>query len=93
MSSERPARLHPCKGEDGLGQQLALYHCYYNFCLPHASLRRHSPARAHPGTGAAKVWRRHARDGRGIDGSRVVAQRSVALSGATVAATLGTVVG
>src|SRR5256714_6777105 len=27
-----------CKGEDGLQQQLALYHCYYNFCLPHASL-------------------------------------------------------
>ena len=28
-----------CKGEDGLRQQLALYHMYYNFCLPHASLR------------------------------------------------------
>jgi IS1 family transposase len=28
-----------CKGEDGLRQQLALYHVYYNFCLPHASLR------------------------------------------------------
>jgi hypothetical protein len=27
-----------CKGEDGLRQQLALYHVYYNFCLPHASL-------------------------------------------------------
>src|SRR5712691_9834891 len=26
-----------CKGEDGLHQQLALYHIYYNFCLPHAS--------------------------------------------------------
>jgi hypothetical protein len=22
-----------CKGEDGLGQQLALYHVYYNFVL------------------------------------------------------------
>src|SRR5437667_4474190 len=27
-----------CNGEDGLRQQLALYHMYYNFCLPHASL-------------------------------------------------------
>ena len=28
-----------CKGEEGLRQQLALQHVYYNFCLPHASLR------------------------------------------------------
>src|SRR5919108_2914569 len=28
-----------CKGEDGLRQQLVLYHVYYNFCLPHTSLR------------------------------------------------------
>jgi IS1 family transposase len=28
-----------CKSEDGLGRQLALYHVYYNFVLPHASLR------------------------------------------------------
>jgi len=28
-----------CKGEDGVHQQLALYHIYDNFCLPHASLR------------------------------------------------------
>jgi hypothetical protein len=28
-----------CKSEDGLCQQLALYQVYYNFCLPHASLR------------------------------------------------------
>src|SRR2546430_3843641 len=26
-----------CKGADGLRQQLALYHVYYHFCLPHAS--------------------------------------------------------
>jgi IS1 family transposase len=32
-----------CKGEDGLRQQLAVFHCYYNFCLPHASLRRPVP--------------------------------------------------
>ena len=29
-----------CKGEEGLRQQLAVFHCYYNFCLPHASIRR-----------------------------------------------------
>src|SRR6266581_3315135 len=46
-----------CKGEAGLGQQLALYHVYYNFCLPHTSLRLPLP---HPeptnGTGSAKRW-------------------------------------
>jgi IS1 family transposase len=47
-----------CKGEDGLRQQLALYPCYYNFCLPHASLRQPFP-QAIPtnGTGSAKQWR------------------------------------
>ena len=46
-----------CKGEDGLHQQLALCQVYYNFVLPHASLRQ---ALAEPiatkGTGSAKVW-------------------------------------
>jgi IS1 family transposase len=46
-----------CKGEDGLRQQLGLYHVYYNFCLPHTSLRLPLP---HPeptnGTGSAKRW-------------------------------------
>ena len=32
-----------CKGEAGLAQQLALYHGYYNFCLPHRSLRQPLP--------------------------------------------------
>ena len=32
-----------CKGEDGLQQQLSVFHCYYNFCLPHTSLRRSLP--------------------------------------------------
>jgi IS1 family transposase len=47
-----------CKGEEGLGQQLALYHMYYNFCLPHASLRvpLPQPLPTH-GTGSAKQWR------------------------------------
>ena len=29
-----------CKGEEGLRQQLTLYHVYHNFCLPHVSLRQ-----------------------------------------------------
>jgi hypothetical protein len=32
-----------CKGEDGLHQQLVRYQTYYNFCLPHASLRQSFP--------------------------------------------------
>src|SRR6266481_8661287 len=47
-----------CQGEDGLRQQLVVYHAYDNFCLPHASLRQ--PLRiAEPtnGRGSAKVWR------------------------------------
>jgi IS1 family transposase/transposase-like protein len=47
-----------CKGEDGLRQQLALYRAYYNFVLPHASLRQPLaepvPTR---GTGSARQWR------------------------------------
>ena len=47
-----------CKGEEGLDQQLALYHSYYNFCLPHGSVRQPlpQPVPTH-GTGSAKQWR------------------------------------
>jgi IS1 family transposase len=46
-----------CKGEEGLRQQLALYHTYYNFCLPHTSLRLPLPQpEVTHGTGAAKRW-------------------------------------
>jgi IS1 family transposase len=46
-----------CKGEDGLRQQLALYHTYYNFCSPHTSLRLPVPQpEATHGTGTAKCW-------------------------------------
>ncbi len=47
-----------CKGEDGLRQQLAVFHCYYNFCLPHASVRQPlpQPEPTH-GTGSATQWR------------------------------------
>jgi transposase-like protein/IS1 family transposase len=47
-----------CKGEEGLRQQLALFHVYHNFVLPHASLRQPllvpEPTN---GPGSAKVWR------------------------------------
>ena len=47
-----------CKGEEGLRQQLALYHGYYNFCLPHASLRQRLPqSESTHGSGSAKRWR------------------------------------
>src|SRR5215467_2195811 len=47
-----------CKGEQGLRQQLALYHVYYNFCLPHASLRQALPESEPPnGTASAQQWR------------------------------------
>jgi hypothetical protein len=47
-----------CKGEDGMQQQLVLYHVSDNFCLPHASLRQPlpQPEPTH-GTGSARQWR------------------------------------
>src|SRR5262249_25455366 len=46
-----------CKGEEGLHQQLVLYHGYYNFCLPHASLRQPLPQPLPTnGNGSAKRW-------------------------------------
>ena len=46
-----------CKGAEGGGQQLALYHMSDNFCLPHASIRvpLPQPLPTH-GTGSAKQW-------------------------------------
>jgi IS1 family transposase len=46
-----------CKGEDGVRQQLVLFHAYHNFCLPHASLRVPLAAPVPTnGTGSAKMW-------------------------------------
>jgi len=48
----------PCKSEDGLRQQLALFQVYHHFVLPHASVRQAlaEPVPTH-GHGSAKVWR------------------------------------
>jgi hypothetical protein len=46
------------KGEAGVRQQLTRYHTYYNFCLPHASLRLPlSQPESTKGSGSAKQWR------------------------------------
>jgi IS1 family transposase len=46
-----------CKGKEGVRHQLALYHGYYNFCLPHASLRRPLPQPLPTyGMGSARRW-------------------------------------
>jgi IS1 family transposase len=47
-----------CQSEDGVRQQLVLFQAYYNFCLPHASLRQPllQPLPTN-GTGSAKQWR------------------------------------
>jgi IS1 family transposase len=47
-----------CQGEDGLQQQLVVYHAYHNFVLPHASLRQALPEPLPTnGTGSAQHWR------------------------------------
>jgi hypothetical protein len=47
-----------CKHEAGLRQQLARFHTYHNFCLPHASLRMPLAAlEPTNGTGSARKWR------------------------------------
>ena len=46
-----------CQGADGLQQQLVLFQVYYNFVLPHASLRQPLPQPIPTnGTGSAKQW-------------------------------------
>ena len=44
-----------CQGEDGLQHQLALFHVYHNFVLPHTSLRQPLQP-VLKGGGSAKVW-------------------------------------
>jgi hypothetical protein len=77
-----------CKGEDGLQQQLALYHVYYNFCLP--------PQQLTPGAAASRGdqwWRlsqavaaMYASDGGRVDRSGVEPARGTPIPRAAVAA-------
>jgi hypothetical protein len=47
-----------CKGEEGLAQQLALYHGYDNFCLPPGSVRQPLPQPVPTNSkSSAKQWR------------------------------------
>jgi len=47
-----------CKGEDGVRQQVAVFHCYDNCCLPHASVRQSLPQPGPTkGPGSATQWR------------------------------------
>jgi IS1 family transposase len=47
-----------CQGTEGLRHQLTVYHTYYNFCLPHSSLRQPVPVpEVTNGSGSAKRWR------------------------------------
>jgi IS1 family transposase len=46
-----------CQGDDGMQHQLAVFHVYYNFVLPHASLRQPLPvAQLTNGSGSVKRW-------------------------------------
>jgi hypothetical protein len=60
LTAARPRTLCPFAGAvpDGLRQQLTVYHVYYNFVLPHASLRQplEQPLPTN-GTGSATLWR------------------------------------
>src|SRR5262249_16249283 len=40
VAAIRRRSARPCKHQEGLGQQLALFQVYHNFVLPHASLRQ-----------------------------------------------------
>ena len=76
-------------------QQLALYSVYYNFCLPHASLRQplaQTGAAPQYGLGSA-VAALYASHGSWVDRSGVDATRSAPVPGPTVATATSAVVG
>ena len=78
-----------CKHEAGLRQQLALFHTYHNFVLPHTSLRVPLP-RYDPRDGdGQKMATADARHGRWPDGSGVEPARGADVSCAAVAAAPG----
>jgi hypothetical protein len=45
-----------CTGEHGVRQPLAVFHGYYNCCVPHTRLRQPQPQPT-TGTGSATPWR------------------------------------
>jgi hypothetical protein len=58
VAAMRRRRATPCKSDNGLGQQLALFQVYHNFVLPHANLRQPLLlVEATNGTGSARQWR------------------------------------
>jgi hypothetical protein len=80
-----------CKGEEGLLQQVAVFHCYYNFCLPHASVRLPlpQPEPTH-GSGSARQWRPCTPAmAAGLTNPRVDLARGAAVPRAAVAAASG----
>jgi IS1 family transposase len=73
-----------CKHEAGLRQQLAIFHTYHNFVLPHASLRLPLPeVETIPKTGALKRWQ----DGGRGDRSGLEFERGAEVSCAAMAPT------
>jgi hypothetical protein len=84
-----------CTGEAGLGQQLALYHGYYNFCLPHVSLRQPLPEPVPTnGSGLGQtVAPLYAGDGRGAHRPRLDVAGGAAVPRASLAAAADVVSG
>jgi hypothetical protein len=90
-----------CKDQEGIRHQLALYHGYYNFCLPHTSLRWALPQPLPTnGTGSARRWQPCTPAMAAgltdhvwslIDRPCLVPEGGVVVSGATVASAVGTV--
>jgi IS1 family transposase len=80
-----------CKGADGLRQQLVVFHVYYNFCLPHTSVRLPLPQpEPTDGIGSATQWQPRTRGhGRGSDRSRLDAARGAPVSRAAMAPASG----
>ena len=75
-----------CQGEGGLRAQLALFQTYHNFVLPHASLRHLASPRSHQRSWLSQaVAAVDTGNGGGLDRPRVDVERSLDVSGTTVA--------
>ena len=76
-----------CKHEAGLRQQLAIFHTYHNFVLPHASLRVPLP-NVIQGTESVHRWQPQTPAGGRADRSRVEPARGADVACATMAAAI-----